>query len=81
MRFTDFFQLLGGTPMFKQDIGIDFKFINELPKEKNEVLITAIYGYHDQCCIYLFTKVSFENAIVYWNDIGINNNFAFEKLK
>ena len=50
-------------------------------KEKNEVLITAIYGYHDLCCIYLFTKVSFENAIVYWNDIGINNNFAFEKLK
>jgi hypothetical protein len=77
-RFKEFFMPILGLNFFdKLEFGDD-SFSNLVPKE-NQTLISPIYGCNDDCCVYIFLKISNKNNTIIWESIGRNSNFIFDK--
>ena len=77
-RFKEFFiPILGRDSTDKLNFGKEL-YSNLIPNE-NEQVITPIYGCHDDCCVYLFLKISNKNNTIFWEGIGRNSNYIFDK--
>ncbi len=77
-RFKEFFMPILGQDFFdKIDFGHDI--FSSLVPNNNETLITPIYGCHDNCCVYIFLKISNKDNIIVWENIGRNSNYIFDK--
>lgn len=77
-RFKEFFlPIIGMDFLDKIDFGHDI--FSRLVPNTNETLITPLYGCHDNCCIYIFLKISNKNNTIIWENIGRNSNFIFDK--
>jgi hypothetical protein len=79
-RFKDFFLPILGRD-FSEKIDIPNKKISLKIPEEGEMLITPIYGCLDDCCVYVFAKVSRKNNLVYWTEIGRNARYVFDEAK
>ncbi len=77
-RFKEFFTPILGLK-FSHTLEFGNNRFNNLIPEENQHLITPIYGCYDDCCIYVFLKISNSNDIITWENIGRNSNFIFDK--
>lgn len=78
-RFKEFY-----LPILGQDIHDKLSFQDpsvstDIPADKHTV-ISPIYGCHDNCCIYLFAKVSRYKDQVFWKAIGKNKTYMTQAV-
>jgi hypothetical protein len=77
-RFKEFFMPILGLNFSDKLEFEDDAFSNLIPKE-NQTFISPVYGCNDDCCVYVFLKISNKNNTIFWEGIGRNSNYIFDK--